>query len=338
MMAWLPWAAVGALTIGWIGPVCAQPADASSPRNDPGSATHSASRGHEPLGSGSWVKVTSSAAFSPRDTAEDLVFDGKMWLSNGYYHGNVLSRDLWCSTDGAAWTLVLPDTPYDPYSEMVVYDGKMWAVKASVWNSTDGVTWTEVAKRTPFGTRGYGELVVHRGEMWQLGSGSDVWHSSDGQHWTCATANAPYGPRAAAAVVVFAGKLWLMGGRVDRTNTPPEKGYKQFTTFNDVWCSADGKNWTRVLEHAPWSPRMWFISKVYAGRIWIIGGYDNVNHQNLGDVWYTADGVTWHQFVSQPTFEPRHEPTCYVYRNSLWVVAGNTWPVKNDVWRLTLVR
>ena len=101
-----------------------------------------------------WTKLSDQAAFSPRDTAEDFVFDGKMWLSNGYYHGNVLHRDLWSSSDGVAWTLVNPETPYDGYSEVVVHDGRIWAVKGSVWNSTDGVKWKQVSEKTPFGTRG----------------------------------------------------------------------------------------------------------------------------------------------------------------------------------------
>ena len=29
-----------------------------------------------------------------------------------------------------------------------------------------------------------------------------------------------------------------MGGRSDGENTPPEKHYPQYTTHNDVWCSA----------------------------------------------------------------------------------------------------
>lgn len=44
--------------------------------------------------SSGWVCLAQEAAFSPRDTAEGFIFDGKLWLSNGYYHGNVLSRDL----------------------------------------------------------------------------------------------------------------------------------------------------------------------------------------------------------------------------------------------------
>ena len=301
--------------------------------------------GHAPDG---WVLVNNAAAFSRRDTAEDVVFKGKLWLSNGFYHGNVTHRDMWSSPDGIAWTRVSKDTPFDPankvsgdtpydaYSEMVVFDDKMWAVKGSVWNSADGVKWTRVLEKTPFGARGYGETLVHSGKMWQLGSGPDVWSSPDGTNWTCVCKEAAYGSRSAAAVVSYAGKLWVMGGGSTGANTPPEKGYENITTHNDVWCSGDGANWTRVAEHAPWPPRQWFCAKEYAGEIWIAGGYDNVNAQNLGDVWHTKDGKNWVKFESDPVFSPRHEPTLYVFDNSLWVVAGNSWPVKNDVWRLTL--
>lgn len=289
-----------------------------------------------------WVCVNPFAQFSPRDTGEDFVFAGRMWMSNGWAprpsdpKANELSRDLWNSPDGITWTRVSDNTPYDPYSEMVVYKNKVWAIKGSVWNSEDGVQWNRVLEKTPFGGRGYGEAVVHRDLIWQLGSGEDVWLSGDGVFWTCVKTKAPYGNRACTAVAAFDGKLWVMGGRIEATNNPPEKGYKQFTSYNDVWCSTDGVDWTCVTEHAPWAPRMWSVATVYAGRLWLIGGYDNRNHRNLADVWSTTDGKVWTQFESPTRFAPRHEVTPYVFDGSLWVVAGNTWPVLNDVWRLTL--
>ncbi len=295
-----------------------------------------AAHAQEPGGSAGWVRVLDEAAFSARDTAENCVFAGKMWLSNGWAPPQELVRDLWCSSDGRDWKRVLEETPYDPYSEMVAYKDRMWAIKGSVWSTTDGIKWERVAEKTPYGALGYGEAVVHHDRIWQLGSGEQVWSTDDGVNWTCATQNAPYGKRSAAAVTSFAGKLWLMGGSTEKANTPPEKHYKQFTTFNDVWCSEDGATWTRVLEHAPWAPRMWTVAAVYAGRIWLIGGFDNANSRNLGDVWTTMDGKHWEQFISPQQFGPRHEVTPYVFDGSLWVVAGNTWPVVNDVWRLTL--
>jgi hypothetical protein len=285
---------------------------------------------------GSWECVVEHAAFSPRDTSEGLVYDGKLWLSNAYHNGNVLVRDLWRSGDGANWELVLENTPYDGYSEMVVYKDRMWAIKGSVWTSTDGAHWERVAEKTPFGVRGYGEVVAHQGRIWQLGSGHDVWSTTDGVNWTCAVENAPFGRRYATAVAAFAGKLWLMGGALPMASDPPEKGHKDLTTFNDVWCSEDGATWTRVLEHAPWAPRQWFIAEVYRDRLWIIGGYDNKNHKNFDDVWCTQDGVSWQQLEGGPHWSPRHEPTVYVFQDSLWLVAGNMWPLMNDVWKLTL--
>ena len=49
---------------------------------------------------GNWVQVTTLAEFSPRDSTSGTIHDEKLWLSKGYYHGNVLIRDLW-SSDGA---------------------------------------------------------------------------------------------------------------------------------------------------------------------------------------------------------------------------------------------
>jgi hypothetical protein len=79
------------------------------------------------------VKVTDKAAFSPRDTAEDLVYNGKMWISNAYYHGSKLTRDLWNSSNGKTWALVNDSTVYDGYSELAVYKGSLWGVAGNTW-------------------------------------------------------------------------------------------------------------------------------------------------------------------------------------------------------------
>ncbi len=278
-------------------------------------------------------RVTEAAEFSPRDTSEGVVFKGKMWLSNAYHAGNVLVRDLWNSADGASWTKVLEPTPYDGYSEMVVYQDRLWAIKGSVWCSEDGLTWKQVLEKTPFGVRSYGECIVFGGKIWQLGSGPGVWWTTDGANWTCALAEAPYGARSAAAVGVFKDQLWVMGGWLSTPSDPPEKHYPKCTSLNDVWSSPDGVTWTRVLEHAPWSERLWFVSEAFANRLWVIGGFSNRESKSFGESWYTEDGVTWHCFAPEPHWSPRHEPTTYVFQDALWVVAGNSWPLMNDVWR-----
>lgn len=66
------------------------------------------------------------------------------------------------------------------------------------------------------------------------------------------------------------------------------------------------------------------------------GGFSNRESINFAEAWYTEDGMTWQECTSDPIFSPRHEVTPYVFDGSLWVVAGNSWPLMNDVWRLTL--
>lgn len=289
----------------------------------------------QPLNTDGWKLVTEHAAFTPRDTSEDAVFLGKMWISNAYHAGGALVRDLWNSSDGVTWTEVLKETPYDGYSEMVVFQDKLWAIKASVWNSSDGVNWNRVCEKTPFGTIGYGECVVFQDKIWQLG-GASVWNTTDGVTWNRVGDKPTFGNRYGAAVAVHDNKLWLCGGCIQVASDPPEKHYPKFTTYNDVWSSPDGANWTRVLEHAPWAERMWFVAREYAGKLWILGGFSNRESKNFAESWYTADGVNWTEVKSDPMWTPRHEPTIYVFDGSLWLAAGNMWPLMNDVWRLTM--
>ena len=113
-------------------------------------------------------------------------------------------------------------------------------------------------------------LVEFQGKMWLLGGTenyyfgdassmkNDVWCSEDGAHWEQVTANAGWPARAYHQAAVLDGKIYVFGGG----NYVPE-----YTAFNDVWMSEDGKQWTRVTESAPWHPRLWFSSAVYRGRI-----------------------------------------------------------------------
>ena len=286
----------------------------------------------------SWVRVTERANFEPRDTADGFVYNGKMWMSNGYFGSEAAAyHDLWCSDDGVSWTLVNAATPYDDYSGMVVFQDKIWAIGRTVWSSTDGEHWTRISAKTPFGTGRSGEVVAFRGRIWRLGVDDDVWSTTDGLTWTQATERAPYGKRQAAALTAFNDRLWIMGGAIERTNRPRETTYPALTSFNDVWSSPDGIRWTRVVRHAPWSRRMWAKAKVHGGRIWLVGGFDNAgDRKNFNDTWFTEDGKRWRRWVSGSPYLARHAPTLYDFDGGLWIVAGNSWPLLNDVWRLTL--
>ena len=229
-----------------------------------------------------------NAAFSIRDTAEDLVYDGKLWLSNGFFNGNILTRDLWSTTDGVTWTRVNDNTPYDGYSEMVVYDGKMWAIKESVWTSTDGVKWERVSEKTPFGVRGYGEAVVFKDRIWQLGSGADVEH----HRWR--ELDVRDGERGTETFCLrrccLRRQLWLMA---DARRAPTTRR-KRVTTRSPRTTTFVLGRW-RELD-AFWNTlpgRHGMVHlKVYATAS-DRRRHDNVNSRNFGDVWSTKDGKTW---------------------------------------------
>jgi hypothetical protein len=158
--------------------------------------------------------------------------------------------------------------------------------------------------------------------------------------WTDLGAIQGFAPRCGAAVFVALGKLWIEGG-----------GACDYShTYNDIWSSADGVNWTRSGTFAQWSARMWpCIATGDAGIIWLAAGYAPTDWRNTdgtltpryganhSDVWYSKDGATWKQYKADygsglpdgNTLEPRHAATCYVAAGnganaeSLVVVAGS---------------
>ena len=54
---------------------------------------------------------------------------------------------------------------------------------------------------------------------------------------------------------------------------------------NDVWSSTDGITWTEVTDSAEWSVRELHQALVFGGKMWVVGGFDNVTYKN--DVWST---------------------------------------------------
>ena len=301
-----------------------------------------------------WVEVQTNAAFPVLDGGGALVFDGKMWLLGGWAPGSVphpyTTSEVWVSTNGADWTS-LGAAPWEPRhtAGYVVYDNQMWIVggdansghyQNDVWNTADGTNWTQVTANVPWGDRVLHHTVAFDDRIWVMGgqklpqfiqSGgptnemfyNDVWTTTNGVQWTRVLEHAPWEPRGMiGGGVVFQDKLWLLGGGTYDTPLEPVRNY-----YNDVWNTADGVNWTRVVAEASWAPRQYHDVAVFDSRMWVLegGGPGNRN-----DVWYSTDGVTWLELQGTP-WPPRHAASVYVYDGGLWMVAGNLW---NDAWKL----
>src|SRR5690606_20002378 len=82
-------------------------------------------------GSANWVLETDSAAWRPRDSQGELVFDGKIWLFGGWFSSDEAPpRDVWNSSDGKNWQLVEPAAPWI-HSDLpmtIAFRDRMWVM------------------------------------------------------------------------------------------------------------------------------------------------------------------------------------------------------------------
>eukprot|EP01052_Picozoa_sp_SAG31_P029798 SAG31_NODE_2996_length_4803_cov_8.948342_7_plen_284_part_00 len=197
------------------------------------------------------------------------------------------------------------------------------------------------------GTAGKYEKQEERG-----GELRDVWCSTDGKDWTLVTDSAPWGPRgmitgANGGVAVHQGMMWILGGGhvgphgVSLSSLkywlPDQPRMRDRLYYNDVWCSADGVEWTRRLERAPWDARSYHDVATFDGRLWVLAGCNTEADSlaqvgvdgNMNDVWHSADGVSWEQLGTGPSFDSstpwaiRHAMGVFVQGNALYIAAGN---------------
>ncbi|NLF18428.1 MAG: hypothetical protein GX595_14420 [Lentisphaerae bacterium] len=112
---------------------------------------------------------------------------------------------------------------------------------------------------------------------------SNVWSSLDGIEWTL-EGEAGWSPRVCHGYAVFRGRIWIMGGVSDW------KRDNQETLKNDIWFTADGRDWTEVKCAKTWSRRHQPATYVFRDRIWIAGGHaEPVN----SEVWSWQPPQEW---------------------------------------------
>jgi hypothetical protein len=251
-----------------------------------------------------WVQVTARAGWQPRDSSGEVVFRDQLWILGGWFDSySAPPRDVWSSADGKTWKLVTKQAPWK-HSDLpmtLVFHDRMWLMGG--WFN--------------------GRLPGHS-------ASNAVWFSPDGATWDLVTGAAGWSPRLAAAAVVFRGRMWILGGTEDYY-FGDEQSLK-----NDVWSSADGKNWRRETAAAPWSPRAYHAAVVHDGKIWVLGGGNYVPKYHAGnDVWCSGDGRHWELVTREAPWHPRIWFSAAVYRDRIWVLGGwSNQPAQNwgDVW------
>jgi hypothetical protein len=273
-------------------------------------------------GGGSTVAVTSwvhasNGPFPVRDSGKGAVFNGRLFLSGGFYPEADVLFDLWSTENdesGTAWSGPPPiveclgDMPssnlsvagcWDAFSDLEVWNSTLWAIGSSVWSSIDGTHWTERA--TPGGnatpTLSAPDENEHAAVLgsylyWMSldSSPTDVQrtNNANGTPWTDlkqvqTSSNSPVvmEPRCGATVFVLGGKIWIEGGR----------------DGDKIWAPAGSYDITSLA--CDLSP-----------------DYTN-------DVWSTPDGVTWTQSLTPPAWTPRQWPCVASDANgTVWLAGG----------------
>jgi hypothetical protein len=271
------------------------------------------------------------------------------------------NNEVWSSKDGAAWVLEKPNTFLDGRFDArrdwegrhtagyVVFKDKMWIVggdgnqghyQNDVWSSDDGKSWKLVNDKVPWGPRALHYTVAWRGKVWVMGGQTvpsvaaaqevfyrDVWTSADGVRWDRLTPREQcWGARGKiGGSAVFQDRIWVLGGGTYHTPKRPAA-----VDYNDVWSTADGVNWKRHVERAPWEARTYHDVAIFDGRMWVLEG-TSIGTGNRKDVWYSADGVNWYEVPGSP-WQARHAASVFVHDNALWLVAGGH--MDRDVWKL----
>ncbi len=299
--------------------------------------------------------VSDSSRWSGRWGQSALSYQNRLWIINGTGPGHTESHDVWWSDDGATWTLAT-DTPgwTARYAQAaIVFDNEMWVLGGytsdfddhnDVWHSPDGINWTCATSSAPWAKRNSLSCVAFGGYMWVLGGHNnasgimgtlqDIWRSSDGVNWEEVTpAGASWPERCQAVALVHDGHMWILGGYYFDT-----EGVTRLR--NDVWCSANGIDWTEVTDTAPWEARSTASGQVADGKMWLYAGStDPANNSGLkNDLWSSQDGLNWTRELSSAGWGPRCSAGSAVFKNSLWMLGGFEagYANKNDVWRLPL--
>ena len=302
-----------------------------------------------------WKELDIESPFSDRDSHASVVFDNKMWIMGGL-NANGFQRadgstpywkvphysDIWNSSDGINWNLVIEDAPWGKKRSLfaIEFNGKLWMIGGwspthgytnDMWSSLDGIEWTKVVTENPPPIIEGHQMEVFKGKLWMAGGvhydkqkeSNEVWSSVDGVNWVQVTADAGWAPRWDHSFTSFQGKLWITGGMKLGTSN-----------FGDVWNSSDGKNWNLVTDTPPWQSRQGHAGVVYRDLLWLVGRFDNVNAGGVNDIWFTADGITWEKTHTDPSWQGREDHAVMLFLDKIWIVGGmgsdKVW--RNDIW------
>ena len=90
---------------------------------------------------------------------------------------------------------------------------------------------------------------------------------------------------------------------------------------------AGGMDWEERTANADFTTRSYHSSFVYDNRMWVLGGFDGANQD---DVWYSIEGATWTEATAAAACGVIRDAAAVVFQNKMWKLGGTGYT--NDVW------
>ena len=194
-----------------------------------------------------------------------------------------------------------------------------------VWSSVNGINWSLETNSAVWSRRDEHQALSHNGKIYMLGGydGShknDVWSSVNGINWRLETSSAAWSRRYEHQALSHNGRIYVLSGY----SSTSENGSRY---RNDVWSSADGKNWSLETDGAGWAGQYEHQAVSHHGRLYVLGGgYKN-------DVWSSADGENWSLETAHAGWTGRVDHQALSHNGRLYVLGGDSLSGRlNDVW------
>lgn len=254
----------------------------------------------------------SSDLFPERASYTGVYFNNSLLVMNGL--SDVALGDVWSSADfGKQWSLRsdLSGTGFERYAHSsVILNDRLYVLGGysdgqlveSIYSSLNGIDWREESFSGSFAPRYEHTSVVLNNKILVIGGHNDQAHLDDVLSWTgnlhdpwvqeASGVQTPFNGLRGHSSVVFDNKVWVIGG-LDRNGD----------RLNEVWVSADGKNWESVQELPILSSH--HKSVVFDDKVWVIGGLTASGPSN--EVYY-YDRMTkkWHSYDMPVEFRGLH--------------------------------
>lgn len=189
--------------------------------------------------------------------------------------------------------------------------GKADNVPSGASSGPGQYSWTRVTEAAAFpGAYNFPVFTV-RHEMWAFHPQGN-WSSTDGRSWRkselpVAGLNSGY-----QRYVLFQDAVYALGTM--------QGNYLDLHLGSRIARTRDFKRWEVLAETSELPARIFYGAVVFAGKIWLLGGFDGKNYFN--DVWNSTDGVHWTRVAEHAAWTPRNVPTAVVFKDRIWVIGG----------------